>query len=69
MTIHASPSPPRCVIYTRVSTEEQGREGASLPVQLQACRQYAARAGWTIAAEPRDKGRRLPLLADYVAPE
>ena len=29
-------SPVRCAIYSRVSTEEQGREGASLPPHLQA---------------------------------
>ncbi len=44
----------RCAIYTRVSTAEQGREGASLPVQLQACRQYAAGQGWTVADELQD---------------
>lgn len=44
----------RCVIYTRVSTAEQGREGASLPVQLQACRKYAAAQGWTVVDELQD---------------
>ncbi|HVA92071.1 MAG TPA: recombinase family protein [Chloroflexota bacterium] len=44
----------RCVIYTRVSTAEQGREGASLPVQLQACRQHAAQQGWAVVNEFQD---------------
>ena len=44
----------RCVIYTRVSTAEQGREGASLPVQLQACRKHAAEQGWTVVDELQD---------------
>jgi site-specific DNA recombinase len=44
----------RCVIYTRVSTAEQGREGASLPVQLQACRKHAADQGWAVVDELQD---------------
>jgi site-specific DNA recombinase len=44
----------RCVIYTRVSTAEQGREGASLPVQLQACRKHAAEQGWAVVDELQD---------------
>jgi site-specific DNA recombinase len=44
----------RCAIYTRVSTQEQGREGASLPVQLQACRKHAAAQGWTVVDELQD---------------
>lgn len=44
----------RCAIYTRVSTQEQGREGASLPVQLQACRRYAGQQDWTVVDELQD---------------
>jgi site-specific DNA recombinase len=40
-----------CVIYCRVSTEDQEREGSSLSTQLAACREYAINQGWTIVAE------------------
>ena len=38
----------RAVIYTRVSTEEQVREGMSLEAQEAACREYCIRAGYSI---------------------
>jgi site-specific DNA recombinase len=37
------------VIYTRVSTDEQVREGMSLDAQLAACREYCERQGYEIA--------------------
>ncbi len=37
------------VIYTRVSTEEQVREGMSLEAQQQACREYCEREGYQVA--------------------
>src|SRR5260370_37171612 len=42
------------VIYTRVSSEEQEREGQSLAAQLTDCRRYAAAHGWVIAHEHQD---------------
>src|SRR5258708_7505924 len=42
------------VIYTRVSSEEQERDGLSLAAQLADCRRYAAAQGWVIAAEHQD---------------
>src|SRR5262245_42997178 len=42
------------LIYTRVSSEEQGREGLSLPAQLANCRRYCATQGWVIGAEFTD---------------
>ena len=42
------------LIYSRVSSEDQRREGLSLPAQLQACRQYAADRGWVLGAEYQD---------------
>jgi DNA invertase Pin-like site-specific DNA recombinase len=58
--------------YGRLSTEEQEREGLSLPAQLADCRRYAAAHGWAIGGEYRDvlSGRRADrpdyqrLLAD-----
>ena len=42
------------LIYTRVSSDEQAREGVSLDAQLRECRQYAARQGWVIGTEYQD---------------
>lgn len=39
------------LIYTRVSTEEQAREGLSLEAQLAECRRYAAARGWAIGRD------------------
>src|SRR4051812_17172657 len=42
-------------IYTRVSSDEQAREGISLDAQLRACRQYVARQpGWVLGREFQD---------------
>ncbi|MBI3970515.1 MAG: recombinase family protein [Chloroflexi bacterium] len=40
--------------YTRVSSDEQEREGVSLDAQLAACRRYAAEHGWAIGEEYTD---------------
>ena len=42
------------LIYTRVSKDEQAKDGLSLPAQLQACRRYCAERGWLIAGEYED---------------
>src|SRR5919198_1473716 len=42
------------LIYTRVSTEDQAREGVSLDAQLSECRRYAARPGWVLGDEYQD---------------
>ncbi|MBA2448938.1 MAG: recombinase family protein, partial [Chloroflexi bacterium] len=42
------------LIYTRVSSDEQAREGVSLDVQLAECRRYAAQKGWVIGQEYQD---------------
>ena len=39
----------RAAVYTRVSTDEQGK-GYSLPTQLEACRKYAAEHGHQVVA-------------------
>ena len=48
------------LIYTRVSTDEQAREGLSLDAQLADCRRYAAGMGWVLGSEHQDvlKGTR-----------
>jgi DNA invertase Pin-like site-specific DNA recombinase len=60
------------LIYTRVSKDEQAREGLSLDAQLAECRRYAALQGWILGNECQDilKGTRddrpqyQALLAD-----
>src|SRR3954466_9633840 len=42
------------LVYTRVSSDEQAREGVSLDAQLRECRQYAARQGWILGMEYQD---------------
>jgi site-specific DNA recombinase len=44
----------QAAVYARVSTDEQAAKGYSLPTQLAACREYAQRQGWTVAAEYAD---------------
>lgn len=45
---------PVALIYTRVSSEEQEREGVSLAAQVRTCRRYCADKGWGIEAEHQD---------------
>src|SRR5215212_7055021 len=60
------------LVYTRVSSEEQAREGVSLDAQLTECRRYAAQHGWMLGQEFQDvlSGKRddrpayQALLAD-----
>jgi DNA invertase Pin-like site-specific DNA recombinase len=40
--------------YTRVSSDEQARDGLSLDAQLTDCRRYAARNGWLLGSEYQD---------------
>src|SRR5918995_3513611 len=42
------------LVYTRVSSEEQAREGVSLDAQLTECRRYAAQHGWMLGREFQD---------------
>lgn len=48
---HAIPS---ALTYTRVSSDDQAREGVSLDAQLAECRRYAARCGWLLGIEFQD---------------
>lgn len=40
-----------CVLYARVSTDKQAEKDLSIPAQLQAMREHARRAGWTVVKE------------------
>jgi site-specific DNA recombinase len=48
--------PVRVAIYTRVSTEDQAKEGFSLDAQLEKLRAYCIARGWQIAGEYVDDG-------------
>lgn len=47
----------RAALYTRVSTEEQAKEGFSLAAQMAKLRSYAEIHGWTITGEYVDEGQ------------
>ena len=44
----------RVVIYSRVSTDAQERDGTSLDTQERACRAYAQAKGWVVAESIKD---------------
>ena len=48
--------PIRAAIYTRVSTEDQAKEGFSLDAQLEKLRSYCKAKDWSIAGEYVDEG-------------
>jgi hypothetical protein len=47
----APPPSKRAVIYARVSSKEQEKEGYSIPAQLKLLKDYAAAEGFTVAQE------------------
>lgn len=47
----------RAALYARVSSERQADKDLSIPAQLKALRDYAARRGWAIHAEYVDEAR------------
>jgi len=51
----------RAIIYARVSTDAQERDGTSLDTQLRACTDYATSAGWTVVATVRDAASGFSL--------
>jgi DNA invertase Pin-like site-specific DNA recombinase len=46
----------RAVIYCRVSTDEQARDGLGLSIQLKHCRAYAVAQGWSVVETFTDAG-------------
>jgi len=46
----------RAVVYVRVSTDDQAEHGVSIKAQEQACRDFAAGKGWTVADVLGDPG-------------
>ncbi len=62
----------RCAIYTRVSTEEQAKEGYSLPAQEERLRAHARSQGWAVYKLYVDDGysaasRNRPALKRLLA--
>jgi site-specific DNA recombinase len=49
--------PKQAILYARVSTDEQARNGYSLAQQLEALREYANREGYKILEEIADPGQ------------
>src|SRR6478672_13701561 len=49
-----APQPTQAVLYARVSSKDQEREGFSIPAQLRLLRDYAASKGFVIAQEFTD---------------
>lgn len=47
----------RAALYARVSSERQADKDLSIPAQLKALRDYAARRGWTVHTEYVDEAR------------
>ena len=61
-----------CLIYCRVSTEEQADKGFSLDTQEKFCRDFAGRSGYRVTAVYRDEGKSgttldRPALQDLLA--
>ena len=51
----------RCLIYYRVSTDAQERDGTSLETQEQACREYALAQGWSVTEHLHDTASGFTL--------
>jgi DNA invertase Pin-like site-specific DNA recombinase len=61
-----------CLLYARVSTEEQAETGYSLDTQEKLCRDFAERSGYRVAGVFRDEGKSgttldRPALQDLLA--
>ena len=51
----------RAIVYSRVSTDAQERDGTSLDTQERACLQFAHEQGWRIVEEIRDAASGFSL--------
>ena len=60
-TVDARTAAARCVIYSRVSTDAQERDGTSLDTQQRACVKFANDNGWTIEGRIRDTASGFTL--------
>jgi hypothetical protein len=53
--------PVKAVVYSRVSTDAQERDGTSLDTQEKTCVEYAQGKGWVVA-ESIEGPARLPVI-------
>ena len=51
----------KAIIYSRVSTDAQERDGTSLDTQERACAEFAAERGWEVVRRIRDAGSGASL--------
>jgi site-specific DNA recombinase len=56
MPSSTGPGSKRAILYARVSTEEQGKSGYSIPDELRELRAHAAREGYRVVEEAVDDG-------------
>src|ERR687897_184856 len=56
-------SPRKAILYARVSTDEQAKNGYSLAQQMEALRDYATREGYEVTEEVTDPGQSGASLA------
>src|SRR5581483_4949486 len=57
----------RAVVYSRVSTDAQERDGTSLDTQERACIEFAERSGWLVVERTRDAASGFTLDRDGMA--
>ena len=57
----------KAIIYSRVSTDAQERDGTSLDTQERACEEFAAERGWQVIRRIRDAGSGALLEREGLA--
>jgi hypothetical protein len=57
----------RAIVYARVSTDAQERDGTSLDTQEAACAEFTCRAGWLVVEGIRDIRVDIPARQVHVA--
>src|SRR4051812_17912628 len=62
--VQADPAGLRAVLYTRVSTAEQGLSGGGLPAQAEQLDRAAEARGWQVIAREMDMGVSGKSIAD-----
>ena len=58
----------RTIVYSRVSTDAQERDGTSLDTQERASQEYVGANGWTLVESIRDSARDATHLQLGISP-